>query len=241
MLEHADDFGHDCGSATTDILHRFVILPAFFLYKIFKGVSLTISLSKRPDTELAHLAWCILVAIKIARREGKALTALQTHIFIMQWLSNAQKRKVFPKLLAPDILWLLDQGKRYGPAARLFSKVEYIWLASSGELSSQSVLFRFTCMIDTLRTMGWQDYLLSDAEWQSGWKSGASTPAVYTQKNSLHHSFTESGKLVKPLEIRLTGDSDGIYPLLEQCRLTVGQLPVSHGFVTLVLKPDAEK
>lgn len=201
---------------------------------------MTISFTKRPDTELAHLAWCILVAIKIARLEGKAQTTLQTHIFLMQWLSSAQKRKVFPKSLAPDILWLLDQGKRYGPAARLFSKVEYIWLASSGELSNQSVLFRFTCMIDTLRTMGWQDYLLSDAEWQSGWKSGMASPAVYTQKSSLHDSFTESGKLVKPLEIRLTGDSDRIYPLLEQCKLTVAKLPVSHGFVAFVLQPEVE-
>ena len=180
MLEHADDFGHDCGSATTDILHRFVILPAFFLFKIFKGVSLTISLSKRPDTELAHLAWCILVAIKIARREGKALTALQTHIFIMQWLSNAQKRKVFPKSLAPDILWLLDQGKRYGPAARLFSKVEYIWLASSGELSSQSVLFRFTCMIDTLRTIGLSVIRCRVAERLEIWRINAGS--LYAEK-----------------------------------------------------------
>lgn len=201
---------------------------------------MTVSLTKRPGTELAHLAWCILVAIKIARREGKALTALQTHMFIMQWLSNAQKRKVFPKSLAPDILWLLDQGKRYGPAARLYSKTEYIWLASSGELSNQSTLFRFTCMIDALRAMGWQDYLLSDAEWQSGWKSGTSSPTVYIQKSSLHNSFTESGKLVKPLEIRLTGVSDGIYPLLEQCRLTVSQLPVGHGCRTLILQPEVE-
>lgn len=38
--------------------------------------------TKRPDTELAHLAWCIIVAVKLARKEGKSLTPLQTIIII---------------------------------------------------------------------------------------------------------------------------------------------------------------
>lgn len=191
--------------------------------------------TKRPDTELAHLAWCILVAISLARHEGKALSQLQTHMFIMQWLSTAQKRKLFPKSLAKDIIWLQEQGKRYGQAARLYSKVEYIWLASSGELASQSPLFRFTCMIDTLRTMGWQDYLLSDADWQHGWKSSQEAPALYTQKSRLHDSFTETGELIVPLEIRLTGDHKGLFPLLEQCRLVADEQPANEGFSVFLL------
>ncbi|WP_373225102.1 DUF2913 family protein [Enterobacter cloacae complex sp. ESBL7] len=103
---------------------------------------MTVPLPKRPTEELAHLAWCILVAIGLARQEGKALSALQTHMFIMQWLLTAQKRKLFPRALASDIIWLQEQGKRHGPSARLYSKVEYIWLASSGELTQQSTRFR---------------------------------------------------------------------------------------------------
>ncbi|NTZ41013.1 DUF2913 family protein [Enterobacter sp. JMULE2] len=194
--------------------------------------------TKRPDTELAHLAWCIIVAVKLARKERKSLTSLQTHMFIMQWLATAQKRKLFPKSLASDIIWLQEQGRLYGPSARLFSKVEYIWLASSGELASQSTLFRFTCMIDTLRTMGWQDHLLSDAEWQDGWKSGTEVSAVYTQKSQLHCSFTETGELIHPLEVRVSGVPDGIFPLLEQCRLTMEKHPVSMGYTVLMLQPE---
>ena len=189
--------------------------------------------TQRPDTELAHLAWCILMAVNLARLEGRAQSPLHMHMFIMQWLASAQKRKIFPKSLAQDIIWLQEQGKIYGPAARLFSKVEYIWLASSGELMSQSVLFRFTCMIDTLRTMGWQDCLLSDAEWESGWKISADVPAVYTQKSRLHSSFTHSGELTEPLEIRLTGDTRGLPPLLAQCRLTAETQPAAQGFEVL--------
>jgi hypothetical protein len=126
---------------------------------------LTVLPVKHPTEDLAHLAWCVMVAVSLARQEGKAISSLQTHMFIMQWLSMAQKRKVFSKTLAQDIIWLQAQGKRHGPAARLYSKLEYVWLASSGELACQSTLFRFTYMIDTLRTLGWEDYLLSDTDW----------------------------------------------------------------------------
>ncbi|WP_230351296.1 DUF2913 family protein [Lelliottia sp. WAP21] len=195
--------------------------------------------TKRPDTELAHLAWCIIVAVKLARKEGKSITPLQTHMFIMQWLSTAQKRKLFPKSLAPDIIWLQKQGKLYGPGARLFSKVEYIWLASSGELVNQSTLFRFTCMIDSLRTMGWQDHLLSDAEWQQGWKCGTEISAVYTQKSQLLSSFTEAGELILPLEVRLTGVFEEIFQILEQCKLKTEKLPVCMGFTVLLIQPES--
>lgn len=198
-------------------------------------------LTKRPDSELAHLAWCILVAVRLARREGKARSSLATHMFIMQWLSTAQKRKLFPKTLAQDIIWLQNEGKLYGPDARLYSKVEYIWLASSGELASQSTLFRFSCMIDALRTMGWQDYLLSDDEWDRGWSTTAEISAIYTQKSRLHSSFSEKGTLIMPMEIRLTGDISGVSPLLKQCCLRAETLPAAPGYSSLQLLPDAPK
>lgn len=95
---------------------------------------------------------------------------LQTYMFIMQWMLTARKRKIFSLMFASDILWPQVQGKRYGLSARLYSKVEYIWFASSGELTQQSTLFRFTYMIDTLRTMGWIDWLMSAMEWAAGGK-----------------------------------------------------------------------
>ncbi|EQA1624924.1 DUF2913 family protein [Enterobacter asburiae] len=202
---------------------------------------MAVLLNKRPDSELAHLAWCILVAVCLARREGKARSSLATHMFIMQWLSTAQKRKLFPKMLAQDIIWLQNEGKRYGPDARLYSKVEYIWMESSGELASQSTLFRFTCMIDILRTMGWQDYLLSDDEWDRGWSTGAEISAIYTQKSLLHSSFSEKGTLIMPMEIRITGDISGLLPLLEQCFLRTETLPAAPGYSSLQLLPDTPK
>ncbi|MDW3886180.1 hypothetical protein [Klebsiella pneumoniae] len=145
---------------------------------------MTVLPTKRPDTELAHFSWCILIAVALARREGKIQSSLQIHMFIMQWLSTAQKRKLF-RVISAGYSLVAGTGKVKGPSARLYQKVEYLWLASSGEFTKQSTLFRFTCMIDTLRTMGWQDYLLSDTDWQNGWTSSPGKPSIYTQQSTL--------------------------------------------------------
>ncbi|HCC3327723.1 TPA: DUF2913 family protein [Salmonella enterica] len=199
---------------------------------------MTATLPKRPTEELAHLAWCILVAVGLARLEGRALSALQTHMFIMQWLLTAQKRKLFPRTLASDIIWLQEQGKRYGASARLYSKVEYIWLASSGELTQQSTLFRFTHMIDTLRTMGWVDWLVSAKEWEDKAKLAGNVCAIYTPKDVLHQVFTDKGELIKPMDLRLTGDISGIPALLAQCNLHAERLPDDDGYCVYRLLPD---
>lgn len=201
---------------------------------------MTVFYQKRPTEALAHLAWCLLVAIRLAQQEGKACPGLQIHLFIMQWLSKALKRKLFPRSVAPDIAWLLEQGKRYGFGAKLYQKVEYIWRASSGELAQQNALFRFTWFIETLKTMGWLDFLLSPQEWRSYWKASTTARAVYTPRADLHSSFSETGKLIKPIVIRLSGDTTGIFPLLEQCCFNAELLPVEEGFSVLRLLPDKD-
>lgn len=69
---------------------------------------------QRPTTELAHLAWCLLVALRMEQHDGRATSDVQQHLFIMRWLANAQKHKRFPRSVAADILWLQAQGKLYG-------------------------------------------------------------------------------------------------------------------------------
>ncbi len=115
---------------------------------------------KRPAAELAHLAWCLLVALRMEVHDGRAASDLQQHMFIMRWLANAQKRKLFPRSVAADILWLQTQGKLYGFRANLRGKVDYIYRSSTGALTSQNDLFRFTYAVETLKNMGWDDHLV---------------------------------------------------------------------------------
>lgn len=197
---------------------------------------MTAAYETRPTSELSHLAWCALVAVRLAQQEGKAQSQLQQHLFIMQWLMTAQKRRLLPKNVAPDIAWLLAQGKKYGFSANLFNKIDYIYRSSVGELATQSVLFRFTYFIETLKTMGWLDFLVPPEDWENGWKCSETASAVYTPKAQLHPSFDDTGALIKSLPIRFTGDISGVYALMEQCYLSFRQQPELTEFSVFTLE-----
>ena len=82
--------------------------------------------------ELGHLAWCLLTALQLAKQDGKDQTPMNQHLFIMLWLAGAQKQKRFPKSVAIDIQWLLNQGKTYGFGAKLKEKVDYLYRSCTG-------------------------------------------------------------------------------------------------------------
>lgn len=196
------------------------------------------TLAKEPRPNLTHLAWCALIAVRLARQEGKASSPLKEHLFIMQWLTTAQKRHLFPKDVAPDIAWLLNEGKRYGFGASLCSKIDYIHRSGSRELACQSVLFRLTFFVDTLKTMGWLNFLLSPEDWASGWRNSRTACAVYTAKERLNPSFDENGALNTPLELRFTGDASGLPALAIQCHVNLQQQGEKDGFSVFILHPD---
>ena len=121
--------------------------------------------------------------------------------------------------------------------ANLGNKVEYIYRSSVGELAVQSTLFRFSYFIETLKTMGWLDFLVSPKDWAAHWKASEKASAVYTPKTELRPSFDERGTLLNPLQIRFIGDISGIFALLEQCHLSVERYPDEEGFSVLALQP----
>ena len=193
---------------------------------------------KRPTAELAHLAWCLLVALRIEVNDGRSASDLQQHVFIMRWLANAQKRKLFPRSVADDILWLQAQGKLYGFKANLRGKVEYIYRASAGALASQSDLFRFTYAVETLKNMGWDDHLVSDIEWKTAQAGSTLVSAVFTRKTALKTSFDDRQMLIQPLILRMTGDISGVPALFAQCALTVEQRDDEQGFSVFAVNVD---
>lgn len=86
--------------------------------------------------------------------------------------------------------------------------------------------------------MGWRDFLLSPQEWHSYHRESVTANAVYTPKAKLHPAFSDGGELIKPLEIRFTGDISGVFPLLEQCHLRAEQRPDEEGFSVIMLLPE---
>jgi hypothetical protein len=50
--------------------------------------------------------------------------------------------------------------------------------------------------------------------------------------------FTDKGELIKPMDLRLTGDTSGIPALLAQCSLSAERLPDNDGFAVIRLIPE---
>ncbi|KAF1366600.1 hypothetical protein FHR25_004929 [Yokenella regensburgei] len=74
-----------------------------------------------------HLAWCALVALALARQNDDVLSPAQENIFLTRWLTNALKQRRFSREVAPDIKWLLKQGRQLYVGAKLASKLNYFW------------------------------------------------------------------------------------------------------------------
>ncbi|MGR3755367.1 DUF2913 family protein [Edwardsiella anguillarum] len=194
------------------------------------------TLPPQPDG-LTHLAWCLLVAVRLAECDGKITTPLQTHLFIMRWLATAQKRKIFSKAQAPDILLLQAQGKKYGSSAKLRQKVEYIYCSGAGQLAEQSDLFRLTYLVETMKGMGWLNALVSDAEWDSLVLENANH-AIYLRKSQLQESFDEAQRQIAPMVLRLCGEqASGVLALCKQCHVRIAPPVQQAGFLEITLLP----
>ncbi len=63
---------------------------------------------------LAHFAFCGQVALHLADQDSGPLSPMGQHLFVLRWLVTAQKQKRFPKVVASEIAWLIDRGRRLG-------------------------------------------------------------------------------------------------------------------------------
>lgn len=166
-------------------------------------------MATHPDQithDLAHLAFCALVALQTAVQDGAVTSPMAEHLFIVRWLATAQKQKRFPKTVAIDIQLLLDKGRKQGIGAKLKSHLEYVWRSCSGDLRQQSDLFRLTYALESLKALGWRNELVTPAEWDFGLLDDVG-PALYVIKAVLQSAFTKEGQLVTPLEFKVAGDT----------------------------------
>lgn len=166
-----------------------------------------------------HLAWCALAALALARQDGTVSSASQENLFLTRWLATALKQRRFSREVAPDIEWLLKQGRQYGVAAKLAGKLDYLWRSCTGKLSQQNDLFRLTYALEMAKDMCWAYRLLSDREW-SGRHSAvlnAGVNGIYLSRTSLDAAFDDDGQQVTPVMARLTGRVQGLETLLNRC------------------------
>ncbi|MBF7979208.1 MULTISPECIES: DUF2913 family protein [Rahnella] len=158
--------------------------------------------------DLAHFAWCGLVALRTAQQDGQAGSPLAAHTFLLRWLAVAQKQKRFPRTVAPDIAGLLALGRKKGIAASLFNRLEYLWTSCTGPVPAQSDLYRLTYAIEQLKSQGWINAVINDDDWdeKSLSEDYGNSVALLVKKSALTCGFSDDGKLVEPVEFRVLGD-----------------------------------
>lgn len=175
----------------------------------------TESLTKKSG----HLAWCAMVALQLAKRDGKVSSESQENLFLTRWLATALKQHRFPRDVAPDIEWLLKQGRTLGARAKMLHKLDYLWRSCTGELLEQNELFRLTYALETAKEMHWIYRLLTDREWsgRNAVPMNDSVNAIYLSSSSLDTAFDDDGKQITPLMVRVTGSVAGLEKLLGRC------------------------
>ncbi|MGR7271245.1 DUF2913 family protein [Klebsiella aerogenes] len=188
--------------------------------------------------ELAHLSWCILIAVKLARQEGRIITPSHEHMFIMQWLTNAQKYKLFPRAFAQDIMWFQGLGKRYGLKAHLYKKAEAVLVTQSLGTEHQSYLFRFTQFFEELKQSGWSGYVLPDTPESSQRGIGEIASVIYVKQSALVESFNDRGALITPLNFKVKGNIAQIQSLLVKFQFKNEEAGEESGFTAIRLLPD---
>ncbi|HEJ0329031.1 DUF2913 family protein [Serratia marcescens] len=159
--------------------------------------------------ELAHFAWCALVALRTAQQDGLTLSPLSTHAFLLRWLTVVYKQKRFPRAIASDIEGLLALGRKQGLAASLLHRLEYLWSSCSGPVTAQSDLYRLTYAIEQLKSLGWVNAAVSDEDWDNEAllvQEYSDTDALLVRKSALTGGFSNEGKLVAPVEFLAAGD-----------------------------------
>ncbi len=163
--------------------------------------------SEQTVSDLAHFAWCAVIALRLAQQEGQALSPLTIHTFLVRWLAEAQKKRRFPRSVATDIDSLLRLGRQKGPAAGLLKRLDSLWQSCIGPVTQQSDLFRLTQAIGQLKSRGWINAVVEDEEWvpRSLYTEYANTSALLVRKSELQRHFNEQGQQTALVEFVVAG------------------------------------
>ena len=198
--------------------------------------------SSTPNTTaaLSHLAFCALVALALERQTGGATTLYAENLFLIRWLATAQKQKRFPRSVAIDIAWLLERGRKHGPAGKIRQHLEYLWHSCIGSMKNQSDLFRLTYASEYLKDQGWNNYVMNSQEWCSGNINDhpAGTNGFYVEKAALNAGYSAVGKQILPVDFRVIGNADTFVDVFSDHALAAKIIENSPRYHTIRLIPS---
>ncbi|EAN4380654.1 hypothetical protein DRE45_22235 [Salmonella enterica subsp. enterica] len=171
------------------------------------------------NEKTAHLVWCAMIALRLARQDGRIQSEQQENLFLVRWFADAERQRRFSRDVASDIRWMLQQGRSLGVRAQLAKKLDYIWRSTTGNILEQTELFRLTWGLETAKNQQWLYHILSDTEWLRLRRLHINPDicAVYIPKSALEKAFSETGGQIQPVPARITGNVDAFARLLSSC------------------------
>ncbi len=179
------------------------------------------------NEKTAHLVWCAMIALRLARLDGRVQSEQQENLFLIRWFADAERQRRFSRDVAADIRWMLQQGRSLGVRAQLASKLDYIWRSTTGNIMEQTELFRLTWALETACSQQWVYHVLTDPEWLRLHRQRINPDvcAVYILKSALEKAFSEQGKQTAPVPVRITGNVEAFGVLLASCGWQVQPSP----------------
>ncbi|POT24495.1 hypothetical protein C3433_23895 [Citrobacter freundii] len=171
------------------------------------------------NEKTAHLVWCAMIALRLARQDGRVQSEQQENLFLVRWFADAERQRRFSRDVASDIRWMLQQGRSLGVRAQLAKKLDYIWRSTTGNILEQTELFRLTWALETAKNQQWLYHILSDTEWLRLRRQSINPDvcAVYIPKSALEKAFSETGGQIQTVPARITGNVDAFARLLSSC------------------------
>lgn len=159
--------------------------------------------------DLAHLVFCALVALHLARQDGRVADTASEDRFLVGWLAAAQRHRRFPTLTT-DLQWLQEKGIKQG---ELRAYLLSLWAASTGNGKEASPATRLVAALGALSALGWEHFAVRRIDWLNVGRRPPvpPVPASYIIKTVAQRAFSPEGALKCPMEFQVVGGDAAVF------------------------------
>ncbi|MDM3354927.1 hypothetical protein [Citrobacter sp. Cb004] len=158
--------------------------------------------------KVTHFVWCALVAVEIARSDGRVQTQEEERNFIMKWLQQAQKKRLFCREVAPVLLALQKLNNLYGVSISIREILNYYWQLDTGSLRKQTDFYRLHCALTFIKLPEAQKIFLPKHK---------QFMEIFIDNETLLRVFDDSGNLIMPLMIKVEFNISLIRLIFRKC------------------------
>lgn len=168
--------------------------------------------------KITHFVWCALVAVEMARSDGKIQNREGEQGFVIKWMQEAQKKKLFCRKVAPVLLALLKLNSLYGTSISIKEILNYCWQLNTESLRKQTDFYRLHCALTLINLPELQKFFLSGYKQSSDYRVLSNKKMkIFLDKKTLLCAFDNNGKLIAPLMIKVEFDIFLVESIMKKC------------------------